>query len=63
MTTPLLFRTLARLVTDIDVGVVDDWRWSGPTDELAQWCERLDAPDVARKAQQLASAAPGSGPK
>lgn len=50
----MLFRKLARLVTDIDVGVVDDWEWSGPTDDLAQWCERLDAPDVLEKAERLA---------
>lgn len=50
----VLFRTLARLVTDIDVGLVDDWEWTGPTDDLAQWCDRVDAPDVAAKAQRLA---------
>lgn len=52
----VLFRTLATLVTDIDVGAVDDWRWSGPTAELAQWCDRLDAPDVLAKARHLAGA-------
>lgn len=50
----LLFRTLATLVTDVDVGVVDDWRWSGPTEELAAWADRLDAPDVLRNAERLA---------
>lgn len=52
----LLFRTLARLVTDIDVGVVDHWEWKGPTDDLIQWCERLDAPDVAERAKRLEAA-------
>lgn len=52
----VLFRTLARLVTDIDVGTVDDWKWEGPTDELANWCDRLDTPDVAATAERLAAA-------
>ena len=51
----LLFRTLARLVTDVEVGEVDDWKWSGPTQDLEQWCDRLDAPDVLTKARRLAS--------
>ncbi|MFZ4518400.1 MAG: 5'-3' exonuclease, partial [Microthrixaceae bacterium] len=52
----LLFKTLATLVTDLDVGAVDEWRWTGPTEELAGWCDRLDAPDVLRKAERLAEA-------
>jgi len=43
-----LFRTLATLVTDVEVGTVDEWRWGGPSEELDEWCERLDAPDVLR---------------
>ena len=50
----LLFKRLATLDTDVEVGTVDDWRWQGPTEELAAWCDRLDAPDVARRAEQLA---------
>ena len=52
----LLFKRLATLDTDVEVGTLDDWRWRGPTEELAGWCERLDAPDVARRAGQLAAA-------
>lgn len=51
----LLFRRLAVLETDVDVGTVDDWEWQGPTVELAQWCERLDAPEVLAKAERLAA--------
>ncbi len=51
----LLFKRLAILVTDVDVGAVGDWRWSGPTPELEGWCERLDAGDVLRKAKALAA--------
>ena len=50
----LLFKRLATLELDVAVGAVDDWRWRGPTAELASWCERLDAPDVLRKANRLA---------
>lgn len=49
----LLFKRLATLVTDIDVGRVSDWRWSGPTAELERWCERLDATDVMRRVTRL----------
>lgn len=52
----LLFKRLATLDTSVDVGRPEQWRWSGPTDELATWCERLDAPDVLAKARRLASA-------
>lgn len=49
----LLFRRLAILETDVDVGTVDDWEWTGPTDDLVEWCDRLDAPDVLRKVEKL----------
>ena len=49
----LLFRRLAILETDVDVGSVDDWEWTGPTEDLAVWCDRLDASDVLRRAQAL----------
>lgn len=51
----LLFRRLATLETDVDVGTVGDWEWRGPTDELAAWAERLDAPDVATRAGTLSA--------
>jgi len=50
-----LFKTLATLVTDVDVGVVDDWRWRGPTGDLDGWAERLDAPDLVHNAERLAA--------
>jgi 5'-3' exonuclease len=49
----LLFRRLATLETDVEVGVVDDWAWSGPTDRLEAVAAELDAPDVVRRAQTL----------
>jgi 5'-3' exonuclease len=50
----LLFRRLATLETDADVGAVDDWRWIGPTPELAGWCAELRAPRLAERADALA---------
>ena len=38
----LLFRTLATLRTDIDVGSVDDLRWEGPTPAFAPLAARLE---------------------
>jgi len=52
----MLFRDLATLRTDAEVGSVDDWAWHGPTPELAEWCERVDAPDVAAKLDRIVRA-------
>ncbi len=41
----LLFKTLATLRTDCAVGLVDDWRWQGPTPAFADVCRRLDYPN------------------
>jgi 5'-3' exonuclease len=51
----LRFKLLATLVTDVEVGGVDDWRWTGPTDAFDGWCERLDADDVRQRATRLAA--------
>ena len=51
----VLFRHLATLVTDIDVGTVDSWRWTGPTDEFPAIAERLQAPELVGRAVSLAS--------
>ena len=51
----LLFRRIATLELDCDVGAVDDWQWNGPTDDLAQWCDLIDAPDILRNATSLAN--------
>jgi 5'-3' exonuclease len=58
----LLFRQLATLVTDIDVGTVDSWRWTGPTAEFPAIAERLQAPELVGRAVNLATRrAPSSG--
>jgi 5'-3' exonuclease len=51
----VLFRLLATLVTDVEVGTVDDWRWTGPTDDFPAMAERLEAPELIGRAVALAT--------
>lgn len=51
----LLFRRLATLETDVAVGEVDDWRWTGPGPGFAEVCDKLGAPNLARRAVALAA--------
>ena len=50
------FRVLATLRTDADVGAPASWRWTGPTDELADWATRLGSPGLLARAARLAAA-------
>ncbi len=53
----LLFRRIATLELDAPVmDDVDDLRWTGPTPGFADWCERLDAPGLGERADELARA-------
>ena len=56
-----LFRTLATLRTDGEVGPVDSWRWHGPTAEFAGWAQRLGQPALLARAEQLAADRDGDG--
>jgi 5'-3' exonuclease len=56
MADAVLFRRLATLETDIDVGEVDDWAWRGPASGFTEVCERLGAPQIAKRATALADA-------
>jgi 5'-3' exonuclease len=49
-----LFKVLATLRTDADVGTVDDWRWTGPGEDFPAWCERFGWPRLAADAETLA---------
>lgn len=49
----LLFRQIATVDTDVDVGTVDDWKWNGPTDDFAAMAEELGAPDLVAYANRL----------
>jgi len=53
MADALLFRVIATTAVDVPVGVVDDWRWQGPTPALAALAERLGAPDMADRAARV----------
>jgi 5'-3' exonuclease len=50
----LLFRRIATVELDVPVGVVDDWRWSGPTADFTKVAARLGAPHLAERAARLA---------
>jgi 5'-3' exonuclease len=50
----LLFRRIATIETDVDVGTVDDWHWSGPTDDFPAVAVDLGAPQLAEHASRLA---------
>jgi len=49
----LLFRRIATVDTDVDVGTVDDWAWRGPTADFAAVVDELDAPDLLAQATRL----------
>jgi 5'-3' exonuclease len=49
-----LFLDLATLRTDADVGVVDDWEWTGARPELAALAERLGADTLVPRSARVA---------
>jgi 5'-3' exonuclease len=51
-----LFKVLATLRTDGDVGTVDDWEWTGPTAEFTAWCDRMGSARLGQRADALAKA-------
>ena len=51
----LLFKRIATVERDVEVGTVDDWRWTGPTPALEAWAARLGAPELWTRATALAS--------
>ncbi len=51
----LLFRRIATLERDVEVGRVDDWRWEGPTGRFADVAERIGAPHLLVRARRLAA--------
>ena len=44
-----LFKKLATLVQDVEVGEINDWKWRGPTTEFAEICKRLNSEHLLRK--------------
>jgi 5'-3' exonuclease len=49
----LLFRDIATVRTDAEVGMVDAWRWAGPGHDAGTMAERLKAPQLLGRAEQL----------
>jgi 5'-3' exonuclease len=45
-----LFKTLATLVQDVEVGEISDWKWTGPTDRFAEVCQILKCEHLAKRA-------------
>jgi 5'-3' exonuclease len=54
------FKLLATLRTDAAVGTVDDWEWTGPTEDFPAWCERFGRPRLAKDAISLAATRKGN---
>lgn len=53
----LLFKTLATLALDAPtVTNIDEMCWGKPADNIAEWAERLDAPDLIERTAKLAKA-------
>ncbi|MDX2379803.1 MAG: 5'-3' exonuclease H3TH domain-containing protein [Acidimicrobiia bacterium] len=50
----LLFRRIATIETDVDVGTVDEWRWTGPTEAFDAVAEEIGSPELAPYARRLA---------
>ena len=50
----LLFRRIATVVTEIDVGTVDDWRWKGPDAGFIDVAAQLGAEHLVERADRLA---------
>lgn len=51
----MLFKRIATVELDVEVGRVDDWRWTGPTPAFEEWAQRLGAPELWTRATTLAA--------
>ncbi len=55
----LLFRRIATVETDAEVGGVEEWRWTGPTDGFAEVAAGLGDERLMTRARKLAEARSG----
>jgi 5'-3' exonuclease len=53
----LLFRRIATVELDVEVGTVNDWCWTGPTPRFGALTHRLGGPELAARAERAASRA------
>jgi len=51
----VLFRRIATTELDVPVGTVDEWEWTGPTDAFVEVCQRINAPNLVKRAGALAA--------
>ena len=51
----MLFKRIATVELDVEVGTVDDWHWSGPTPAFESLAQRLGAPELWTRATSLAA--------
>jgi 5'-3' exonuclease len=49
----LLFRIIATLDTDVDVGTVDEWEWHGPTKRFTEVAEQLGATSLIERVARV----------
>lgn len=50
----MLFRRIATVDVAVPVGTVDDWHWTGPTDDFATVAAELGMPRLSERARRLA---------
>ena len=55
----LLFRRIATVELDVEVGDVDDWLWTGPTPRFGAIAHRLGAPDLVGRSERAGVRAAG----
>ena len=48
-----LFKQLATLTTDVLVGDVGDWLWTGPTDRFESVANKLGAPQLIERVSRF----------
>jgi 5'-3' exonuclease len=48
-----LFKTLATLISDVEVGHISDWKWSGATSQFEQVCKTLQCEHLLKRIQLL----------
>jgi 5'-3' exonuclease len=48
-----LFKKLATLVQDVEVGEISDWKWNGPTERFEAVCKQLGSEHLLKKVQNL----------
>jgi len=51
----LLFRSIATVAVDVEVGTVDDWKWTGPGPDFREVAAKIGFPDLADRADRLAA--------